>query len=146
MSVLGELLFFTGFGRGGLSDALRNNESVGVAKQVAGFAGSEFSAKTDEQLVAEVLGKSRCEPLSLLLAKASGAADETTITVQSVFGETLRVAGLRVTKSIPFDGDAELFKLQPDEFDLNPPHGTVRNRALVIGMEVRSTQAEEAIR
>jgi hypothetical protein len=51
-------------------------------------------------------------------------------------GETGRIKGLRVTKVIPFEGEAVLFNLQPSSSDLYPPRGVVQGTNLTLGMDV----------
>ena len=43
--------------------------------------------------------------------------------------------GYRVVVHIPFEGDAEVFSLQPSSFTLNPPRGRVTDRELVLTIE-----------
>ena len=146
MAVLGDLLFYSGFRRAGLSDVLRHNESEIVSGLVDGLSDHAFSTKSDDELVAEVIERCTVEPLELELERAKGDAQEISIQVQEVFGDTATVKGLRIVKEIPFSGDAQLFQLQPDTFDLNPPRGTIQGKKLLVGMEVRESQSEEAIR
>ncbi len=146
MAVLGELLFYSGFKRADLSDVLRHNETKVVAELVDRLPDHAFKDKSDADLVAEVLEKCTVEPIVLELDKARGDVQETTVTGQDVFGDRFTTKGLRVVKEIPFRGDAELFELQPNTFDLNPPRGTVRGKTLLIGMDVRESQTEEAVR
>jgi hypothetical protein len=147
MGVIGELLFFSGFRRASLSDVLRHNLQQVVADAVERLPASDFGAKADAELAAAVAASCKVEPLQLQLEKAEGGAEPTQLTVQDrFFGGSATVQGLEITKSIPFAGDAELFELQPNQFDMNPPRGEVRGDRLVIGMTVRQQAAEEAIR
>lgn len=66
--------------------------------------------------------------------------------MNDVFGDPVSVDGFDVTKSIPFDGDPSLFELQPDQFNLNPPRGTVSGKKLILRMHVRQSDVEVAVR
>lgn len=40
--------------------------------------------------------------------------------------------GTKITVTIPFEGDGEVFKVQPSSYTLNPPRGHVRNQVLTL--------------
>ncbi|MBV8686904.1 MAG: hypothetical protein JOZ90_11030 [Alphaproteobacteria bacterium] len=146
MAVLGELLFYSGFRRATLSDALQNNLAHNVQAEVDKLRDSEFAAKSDEELVALMVERCKSTPLELKLDQSQGGADPIRLNVQDVFGDRAMVDGFRITKAIPFDGDAVLFELQPNQFDLSPPRGEVRGDRVIVGMEVRASAAAEAER
>lgn len=147
MAVLGNLFFYAGFGkRATLADALSNSLDSGVRAEVDRLNGSDFSSHDDAVLVDKIVDKCRVEPIVLKLDEAVGDAGHIKITVNDHFGGQVSVDGLRVTKTIPFSGDAVLFELQPDQSGLNPPRGTVLGQNVIIGMEVRQSQGEEAVR
>ena len=147
MAVLGDLFFYAGFGkRATLADALRNSLDAGVRAEIDKLKESDFAAHDDAALVAKIVEKCRAEPIVLKRGESVGDAKPIKISVNDHFGGQVSVDGLRVTKTIPFDGDAVLFELQPDQYDLNPPRGIVRGQNVVLGMEVRQSQSEEAIR
>ncbi|MGC8160085.1 hypothetical protein ACP3WZ_26530, partial [Salmonella enterica] len=56
----------------------------------------------------------------------------------------IRVAGLEATKSIPFTGAPELWRLHPGSWSSNPPRGEIRRDKLVIGITVPAQQADQA--
>lgn len=72
--------------------------------------------------------------------------DGNDVAAAKAWGETGTVKGLKVTKVIPFEGEAVLFELQPNSSDLNPPRGTVRGRTVIIGMEVAEHETETAVK
>lgn len=146
MAVIGELLFWSGFQRATLSDALRHNLQNNVQAEVDRLSESEFASKSDEELVVLISDRCRCNPLVLKLDEAEGDAQPTRVSVRDVFGDQATVDGFRIIKAIPFDGDATLFELQPNSYDLSPPRGEVRGNRVVIGMEVAASRAEEAER
>ena len=144
MSVIGDLLFYSGRGPG-LSDVLRHNLEKEVPAKVDRIPASQFEAQTDEQLTAMIVEQAKAEPLSLRLDEADGDVTEKSVTVQDVFGGSAKIPGLRVTKVVPFDGEEQFFKLQPNTWDMNPPRGEVRGHKLIVGMEVRESESESAV-
>lgn len=147
MAVIGELLFYAGFGRRpALSDALRHNLDKNVRSEVDGISASVFAKQTDAELIEAMVRKCRAQPISLKVEDAIGGAKPIKLTVEDHFHGQVAIDGLRVTKTIPFEGDAVLFDLQPDQYDLSPPRGTVRAQSVIVGMDVRQAQAEEAVR
>ena len=147
MAVIGELLFYSGFGRRpGLADQLRATQDSGVRKAVDRMSEANFSTSSDEELIASVVEKCAVTALNLDLAKAKGVVTETSVQRQNLWGETGTIKGLKVTKVIPFEGEAALFELQPSSSDLNPPRGIVRGQTLIVGMEVAESETEAAVR
>lgn len=144
MSVIGDLLFYSGRGPA-LSDILRHNLEKDVPAKVDRIPASDFKLRSDEELTATIVENAKAEPLTLRLDEAEGDVTEKSLAVQDVFGKTVAIAGLRVTKVVPFDGEAQFFKLQPNTWDMNPPRGEVRGRKLIVGMEVREAESESAI-
>lgn len=144
MSVIGNLLFYSGRGPG-LSDVLRHNLEKEVPAKVDRIPASDFESKSDEELTSAIVEQAKAEPLTLRLDEAEGDVTEKSITVQDVFGDTATIAGLRVTKVVPFNGEAQFFQLQPNTWDMNPPRGEVRGQKLIVGMEVRESESESAV-
>ena len=146
MSVIGELLFWSRMDQAGLSDVLRHNLQTVVPSTVANVSADRFKAEPEADLIARLTKGARIEPLHLHLDKAAADVREIAIAVRGHFGETASVPGLRVAKIIPFDGEADLFRLRPDSWGMNPPRGEVSHRGLTVGMEVRESEAEAAMR
>ena len=144
MSVVGDLLFYSGQGPG-LSDVLRYNLETEVPAKVDRLPASDFDSKSDEELAAAIVEHAKAQPLSLRLDEADGSVTEKAVTVQDVFSGTVTVPGLRVTKIVPFDGEAQFFKLQPNTWDMNPPRGEVRGNKLIVGMDIRESESEAAV-
>jgi len=145
MAVIGELLFYTGRNLQ-VSDALRNNLQNGVSTKVERLTQRDFDAHSDDELRDRIVEECRAEPIILKLAESKGGAEPKQIAVQNVFGERVVVPGLLITQTIPFDGEAQFFHLCPNQFDQNPPHGTIRGKTLILGMEVRESDAETAMK
>lgn len=144
MSVLGGTLFFKTNGAS-LSDVLRHNLEREVPNKVDQIPVSGFEKYTDDQLTERIVEKCGSEPLILKTEDAQGGAEPIKMNVRGHFGESVTVPGLRVTQSIPFEGEAQLFSLRPNSYSYNPPYGQVSGKNLIIGMEVRDGQEEEAI-
>lgn len=144
MSVIGDLLFYSGRGPG-LSDVLRRNLEKEVPAKVDLIPTSDFEHKSDEELTSAIVEQTKAEALTLRLGEAEGHVTEKPVTVQDIFGDTATIPGLRVTKVVPFDGEAPLFKLQPNTWDMNPPRGDVRGQNLIVGMDVRESESESAV-
>jgi hypothetical protein len=51
--------------------------------------------------------------------------------------------GIAIEVTVPFDGDAEAFNVQPTEFTLNPPLGEVRDGSLTLGIEGTNLAVEQ---
>lgn len=144
MSVIGDILFYSGRGPG-LSDVLRHNLKKEVPAKVDRLPASDFASKSDEELTSAIVGQAKAEPLTLRLDEAAGDVTEKSVTVQSVFGDTVTIPGMRVTKVVPFDGEAQFFKLRPNTWDMNPPRGEVRGQKLILGMEIGESESESAV-
>jgi hypothetical protein len=63
-------------------------------------------------------------------AQVDGSRDAT----RAIFDRTrpFYVPGTTITFTVPFDGDAELFRFRPNSYDHNPPHAHVGNGMLSI--------------
>ncbi len=145
MAVLGELLFYR-HDQVGLDDVLRHQLGL-LRGQVDELPDKLFAGKTDEEVAAHVAAKCAIEPLKLDLAAAKASVEEVQVEVHDRWGferGPVRVPGLRATKSIPFTGEEDLWRLRTNPWNMNPPRGDVRGRNLVIGIEVAVQQADEA--
>ena len=104
-----------------------------------------FGNASDDELVAGIVEQCAVTPLNLNLAEAKGEVTETSLERQNLWGETGTIKGLKVTKVVPFDGEAALFGLQPSSSDLNPPRGIVRGKTVSVGMAVAEHETEAAV-
>lgn len=144
MSVIGDLLFWSGRGAS-LDDHLRHALQSAVPAEVDRLPASDFADKSDDEIVDVLVEKMKAEPIELRLDEAEPDVVEKNVDVRDVFGGTAIVPGLRVAKVVPFEGEEGLFKLTPNQWDTNPPHGQVRGQQLTVGMEVRASDDEQAI-
>ena len=146
MSVIGELLFWSGNGTGaGLDDVLRHHGNVGVQQLVDKLSEREFSAKSDEDLVTAIMPEVIVEPLKVDFEKGEPHVTETSVDARSVFGEQIRMKGLRATKTFPFSGNPDLWKWRTNPFDHNPPRGEVNGRTVTVGMEIPENESDQAL-
>jgi hypothetical protein len=147
MAVLGELLFYR---RDQVDlDTVLRARSEHLRKKIDGLPDRTFHEKTDHEIAQNLADSEAIEPLKLDFDNAQAAVSEVQVEVHDDYGfdrGPVRVAGLRATKSIPFTGDRELWRLRTNPFDLNPPRGEVRDQNLVIGIEVPVQQADQAKR
>lgn len=147
MSVLGELLFYRR-DQVDLDAVLRHNVTL-LRDVIDRIPEREFSSKTDDEIAAEVAESQKIIPLEVHFDKATPNVEETRVEVHDQFGfgrGNASVPGLKATKAIPFTGDAKLWFLRTNPFNMNPPHGLVQGGKLIIGIEVPAQQAEEAKR
>jgi hypothetical protein len=145
MAVLGGLLFVRGMQGPSLDDALRHHGSTFVHQLVDKLGPAEIASMADDALLEKVVAEVAIEPLALDLAAAKPSATEVQLEHVNAWRERVRVSGLRIAKAIPFSGDPQLWQLAPSTFDLNPPRGTIRGNAVVIGMEVPTEQNQQAV-
>lgn len=145
MAVLGDLLFYRR-DMVGLGDVLRHQIDQ-LRGKVDALPDKLFREKSDTEIAAHIAGEQAIAPLVADFDAATASVRETEVEVHDQFGFNsgpIRVAGLEATKSIPFTGDPELWRLHPNSWSSNPPRGDVRRDKLVIGMSVPAQQADRA--
>jgi hypothetical protein len=145
MAVLGDLLFYRR-DMVGLGDVLRHQIDQ-LRGKVDALPDKLFREKSDTEIAAHIASEQAIAPLVADFAAATASVRETEVEVHDQFGFNrgpIRVAGLEATKSIPFTGDPELWRLHPNSWGSNPPRGDVRRDKLVIGMSVPAQQADQA--
>ena len=59
-------------------------------------------------------------------------------------GRPARVPGLRATKTIPFRGEPQLWRMKTNPWGMNPPRGAVRSQTVTVGIEVPAAESEAA--
>lgn len=147
MGVLGEILFYRR-DQVDLDDMLRYQVDQLRAK-VDGLPEKLFSEKSDEELAQIIAQQEAVEPLAVDFAAGRPSVREKQVEVHDQFGferGPVRISGLEVTKSFPFKGDPEIWRLRTNPWGTNPPRGEVRGDMLVIGISVPAQQTEEAAR
>jgi hypothetical protein len=143
MAVLGELLFWRRDGVD-LDGVLRHQGDAGVRQAVEALTEGEMTTASDDVLVQRLLTKTEVVPLAVAFEKGEAQVAEITVDTQSEFGGRIRIKGLRATKTFPFTGDADLWHLKTNPYDLNPPRGIVDRRVVTVGIEVRDHEGNQA--
>lgn len=145
MAVLGDLLFYRS-DMVGLGDVLRHQVDQ-LRTKVDALPDKVFAEKSDDEIARQVALENAIAPLVADFAAAAAKVQETEVEVHDRFGferGPIRVAGLEATKTIPFTGDPDLWRLHPNSWSSSPPRGEVQRGKLVIGITVPAQQAEEA--
>lgn len=147
VAVLGDLLFWRR-DQIGLDDVLRHQVEL-LRGKVDALPEKLFSEKSDDELAAYITKENAFQPLIADFEAATSSVQETQVEVHDQFGldrGPIRIAGLLATKSIPFKGNPDLWRLRTNPFNMNPPRGEIRGNKLVIGISVPAQQADEAAR
>lgn len=145
MAVLGDLLFYRR-DMVGLGDFLRHQIDQ-LRGKVDALPDKLFSDRSDAEIAAQIASEQAIAPLVADFGAATASVRETEVEVRDQFGFNrgpIRVAGLEATKSIPFTGAPELWRLHPGSWSSNPPRGEIRRDKLVIGITVPAQQADQA--
>jgi hypothetical protein len=143
MAALGGLLFYPS-DQLTLSSWLYHRGEVIVPRVVDSLPESDFAKASDQELIQKLADQATVSPLKVSFDQAKGDAEETLVDIKNIFGEAMRVNGLRATKAIPFEGSADLWHLQPSTFDLNPPRGQVVGQRVVVGIDVQTNDSAAA--
>jgi hypothetical protein len=143
MAVLGDLLFHRRDGVD-LDTKLRHQGDAGIRKLVEQLPESDFTTASDDTLTARIVSEATIHPLQVSLDAGEPHVEAVTMRVRTMFGDQIQVKGLRATKSFPFTGDRTLWYLRTNSYDFNPPHGTIDQRNLVLGIEVQEHEGDQA--
>lgn len=115
-----------------LSDGLRAHNSV-ISQRVQAVAESVMRAVGDAELVEQLAQDLAIIPLRLDRERQKMQREEIQVDVTGdprrmgfPDGRRLLIPGIRVTVSIPYVGDEQLWKLQPSTYRLSSPRGNVR--------------------
>lgn len=116
--------------------AVLENQLASVDKKVRDIPQSRFDTETDEFLAATVASELVVAPLELLEENLSVSSREAQIDVSydpnRLFFEQgpHYVSGLEITYHVPYKGDTELWKCQPNQFTFNPPRAVIQKDEL----------------
>lgn len=115
-----------------LSDVLRANLEK-VKENVDGISQNQFLHSSDEELVEHVFSIREVMPLVLHEDQKEMDMQEVQVDVSRDFTRAIRdpsrpffIPGVGVSVSVPFEGDAGLWKCQPSNFTLSPPCACVK--------------------
>ncbi|MGI8757543.1 MAG: hypothetical protein ACR2MB_17130 [Acidimicrobiales bacterium] len=138
-----------------LPDLLFSADALDAALDIHREKAAEFIRRIDpdrilstpvEDLVDEVLEEFLVDPIELQVdRRSSPGVKDAPVTVEG-YGRMIEVPGPRVELHVPFDGDAELFKLRPNPYTMNPPRVEVRPGVLVAAYEGRAPLDHAAAR
>lgn len=122
------------FWRASLSSAI-DHQATAATTRVDSVAASVLRALSDEELINQLASELQVLPLKLDRAGMTMQREEIQV---DVTGDPMRmprwdggrslVPGVRVTVSIPFEGDSELWRLRPSTFRMSVPRGQVRSQ------------------
>lgn len=97
-------------------------------------AEAHFVSASDEEVVAHVFAKCQVLPLELHEDRKAMEQKESQIDVRHDFSRAIfdqsrpcLVPAVEIAISIPFSGDAMLWKYRPSRFSLNPPRANIRS-------------------
>lgn len=128
MRGLPDLLFY----ESDLSQALRGNLEQ-AKEDIDSISEKQFLHASNDEIVEHVFSKREVVPLTLHEDHKQMETHETKIDVRNDprrgefdSSRPCMAEGVRVTVSVPFDGDARLWKCQPSRFTANPPRAHVR--------------------
>jgi hypothetical protein len=119
------------FSDGDLHSALEGHRKQTMAK-VDELPQGQFVASDDATVTAHVMSVMNIEPIAIYEDRAEMTQNETTMDVSDWYaqrgfpGGNTRVPAIRVVVTIPFTGDADLFKLRPQQYTLSDYCAEVR--------------------
>lgn len=143
MLVIGEALFYRQDG-GSVGDIIRHIEGE-LPKHVNDYDDRRFDSQTDEEVTQALTRDLTIVAISIDEDKAEKKVEETQVAVNDFFsGGLVNVDGLRLTKTIPFIGDRELWGWGTRQWGSVMPRGDVRGKSITIGMEVRASEGDTA--
>lgn len=127
---LGDLLFNSAY----LSDSIRNQEQ-GLVQRIHGENTDYIITVNEDSYIQHMVDLFEISPLNIRQDAISVSPPfEKEVTIDD-WGRTLNLRKTFLLFSIPFDGDKELFKLRPSQFDLNPPRETIAPNEIKITLE-----------
>jgi hypothetical protein len=149
MAVIGDVLFY----KLNLDADLRHKADNGLRQVADRVRKDDFANHTDEELVRRVVADASVTPLQVAFDKAKPEVKETKVDVTGRFeykgfgDRPARVDGFRVTKTIPFKGQPDLWNMKTSTWCSSPPRGEIRlhnPHALIIGTEVPERETDQA--
>jgi len=130
--------------------AVQDNQKKQLAGEVAKMDGNQLLNTSIDDLCDYFEEKYWVNVPSLVETKIVADQNETQIDVS---GDRLRmirdrsrpfyIPGTKVEITIPFEGDAEAFNIQPTSYTLSPPIADIRNNSLIIRVQGTELKAEQ---
>jgi len=120
------------FSNGDLGEALRQHVAK-IQQKVDSIPQDQFLASPDEALVQHIVPEFHIEPLTLYEDRIVMDQAETRVDTSGDWDRNpsrragpLPVAGIKVTISVPYTGDQQLWRLRPSSWRSTFPHAIVR--------------------
>jgi hypothetical protein len=118
--------------------AVLENQKEQARKRIGEIPVQSILSKEIDDLVNLLDAELKIEPIQLLEDETSIEQTEVKVDVSHDFHRAIfdrsrpfYIDGLRVSYYVPFTGDAQLFKCQPNTFNMNPPHARIKGKELV---------------
>lgn len=126
------------------------NQRNTLAKEIDGIAGDRLLNSSIEDLCDYFERKFRIDVPTLKPDDIVADQRETKIDVSgdprryfSNPGQPFYVSGTTIEISLPFEGDSEVFKVQPTSFNLSPPRAEIKNQKIIITVEGTDLSADQ---
>lgn len=121
-----------------------------IDQEVDAYHADKLLNTSDDALVDYFVRKYRLDVPELQVDKIIADQNEVQIDVS---GDSMRyisdrsrpffIKGTQIEVEIPFDGEAEFFRIQPSTFSMSPPSGKVRGDRLVLGIRGDNLEGDQ---
>ena len=130
--------------------AVQDHQKKQLTDEVAKMDGNRLLNTSPDDLCDYFEDKYRVNVPSLIETEIVADQNETQIDVSRDFLRAIRdrnrpfyISGTEVEITVPFEGDAEVFNIQPTSFTLSPPIADIRGDKLIIRVQGADLKAEE---
>lgn len=121
--------------------SVQEHQKRGLTDEIAQFDGNRLLNTSVDDLCNYFEKKYRLDVP--ILRENEIVADQKEIQIYRDPRQRSTVTGTKVQITIPFDGEADLFKIQPTSYTLNPPIAEIRGGTLVLEIQGTDLQTEE---
>jgi len=122
--------------------AVEQNQRANLAKDISGYNGDRLLNTSVDDLCDYFVEKYQIIAPTLLEDGIVADQNEVDIDVSRDPMRSIRdrsrpfhIKGTEIEITVPFEGEAEAFKIQPTSYTMNPPRATVRNQQLIIKIQ-----------
>jgi hypothetical protein len=130
--------------------AVQDHQKKQLTDEINKMDGNRLLNTSPDDLCDYLEDKYRVNVPSLIEAEIVADQNETQIDVSRDFLRAIRdrsqpfhIVGTEVRITVPFEGDAEVFKIQPTSFTLSPPVADIHGNNLIIRIQGTDLKAEE---
>jgi hypothetical protein len=130
--------------------AVQDHQKKQLTDEVAKMDGNRLLNTSPDDLCDYFEDKYRVNVPLLIETEIVADQNETQIDVSRDFLRAIRdrsrpfyISGTEVEITVPFEGDAEVFNIQPTSFTLSPPIADIRDDKLIIRVQGTDLKAEE---